>query len=66
MIVYLNLRDKNTGKESTRSINPLRETFRRGPRREIEDWIRERGNPQASTATHKADLVLVSYFVRHF
>jgi hypothetical protein len=29
--------------------------------RMIQDWIEERGNPQHSTATHKADLQYVSW-----
>lgn len=64
MLVYVNLRDKNTGEESTRSISPLREAFRRHPMREIEEWIQERGNRQASTPTRNADLEVVSYFVK--
>ena len=64
MPVYLNLKDKNTGKEFSREINPLQEFFRKNPLGEIADWIKERGNPQHSTPRRTADLELVSYFVK--
>jgi len=63
MPVYLNLKDRTTGQQFSREINPLREFFRRNPLGEIADWIAERGNPQHSTPGHTADLELVSYQV---
>jgi hypothetical protein len=63
MLVIINLKDKNTGKEFSREINPLTEQFRRKPIETIEEWIELRGNPQHSSPTHTADLVLDSYSV---
>ena len=63
MLVFVNLKDKGTGKQFSREINPLTEQFRRKPIETIEEWITLRGNPQHSSPSHTADLVLDSYFV---
>lgn len=59
MTVYLTLRCKRTKRLLYQEINPLQEFFRKNPLGEIEDWIKERGNPQSNT-----ELELVSYFTR--